>query len=98
MCAKQLMFLISLYYLLGCQKKKEIYQKKKTKLKHYQVYRRKERIRHIEIKQINIICIKIISIVPLIKLDNWMIHASSVNNLILHSATLPCQLEVVRSL
>lgn len=81
----------------GLPKKKEIYPKK-TKLKHYQVYRRKERIRHIEIKQINIICIKIISIVPLIKLDNWMIHASSVNNLILNSATLPCKLEVLRSL
>lgn len=25
------MFLISLYYLLGCQKKKEIYPKNKTK-------------------------------------------------------------------
>lgn len=32
MCAKQLMFLISLYYLLGCQKKKKKYTKKnKTK-------------------------------------------------------------------
>lgn len=97
MCAKQLMFLISLYYLLGCQKKKRNIPKK-TKLKHDQVYRRKERIRHIEIKQINIICIKIISIVLLIKLDNWIVYATSVNNLILHSATLPCKLEVLRSL
>lgn len=92
------MFLILLYYLLGCQKKKKYTKKQKTKLKHYQVYKRKERIGHIEIKQINTIFFKIISIVLLIKLDNWMVYATSVNNLILHSATLPCKLEVLRSL
>lgn len=31
MCAKQLMFLISLYYLLGCQKKRNIAKRKKPK-------------------------------------------------------------------
>lgn len=40
----------------GLPKKKKKYTKKqKTKLKHYQVYKRTERIGHIEIKQINTI-------------------------------------------
>lgn len=95
------MFLILLYYLLGCQKKKkkkEIYQKTKNKTKTLLGLqkKRKDRTHWDQTNQYNFL--KIISIVLLIKLDNWMVYATSVNNLIIHFATLPCKLEVLRSL
>lgn len=96
MCAKQLMFLISLYYLLGCQNKRNIPKRKKPKTLSGLQNKRKDRTHWDHTNQYNFL--KIISIVLLIKLDNWMVYATSVNNLILNSATLPCKLEVLRSL